>query len=143
MASILKVDEMQGVTSAGDITITGEGGSATMKLQEGVAKVRCKSNQQNAVYTLIDSFNTSSITDESGVGQATMAFTNSFSNTNFSYLGSCGDEGVGASNNGAVLRLQDNAQTTGTSGNVETLSMSTNISVDTARVNYLAFGDLA
>ena len=25
MASILKVDEMQGVTSAGDITITGEG----------------------------------------------------------------------------------------------------------------------
>ena len=29
MASILKVDEMQGVTSAGDITITSEGGSAT------------------------------------------------------------------------------------------------------------------
>ena len=37
MASILKVDEMQGVTSAGDITITGEG-TATMKLQSGVAK---------------------------------------------------------------------------------------------------------
>ena len=34
MASILKVDEMQGVTSAGDITITGEG-TATMKLQSG------------------------------------------------------------------------------------------------------------
>ena len=31
MASILKVDEMQGVTSAGDITITT--GSATMRLQ--------------------------------------------------------------------------------------------------------------
>ena len=31
MASILKVDEMQGVTSAGDITITGEGGTGTMQ----------------------------------------------------------------------------------------------------------------
>jgi hypothetical protein len=30
MASILKVDSMQGVTSAGDITITSEGGAATM-----------------------------------------------------------------------------------------------------------------
>ena len=37
MASILKVDEMQGVTSAGDITITGEG-TATMQLQQGLAK---------------------------------------------------------------------------------------------------------
>ena len=35
MASILKVDEMQGVTSAGDITITGEGGSATMPCSRG------------------------------------------------------------------------------------------------------------
>ena len=30
MASILKVDEMQGVTSAGNITITSEGGGATV-----------------------------------------------------------------------------------------------------------------
>ena len=141
MASELQVYELKGVTADGNITITD--GTATMKLQEGVAKVRCKSNQKNAVYTVIDSFNTSSITDESGVGQSTMAFTNSFSDINFSYVGSCGQEGVGASNNGAVLRLEDNAQTTGTSGNVETLSMSTNISVDTPRVNYLAVGDLA
>jgi hypothetical protein len=136
-------NKLTGKTSAGNVTITSEGGSATMKLQDGVAKVRCKSNQRNAVYTVIDSFNTSSITDESGVGQSTMAFTNSFADINFSYVGSCGDEGVSASNNGAVLRLEDNAQTTGTSGNVETLSMSTDISVDTPRVNYLAFGDLA
>ena len=38
MASILKVDEMQGVTSAGNITITSEGGSATQSLQ-GVGKL--------------------------------------------------------------------------------------------------------
>ena len=38
MASILKVDEMQGVTSAGDITITSERRRATMQLQQGFAK---------------------------------------------------------------------------------------------------------
>jgi hypothetical protein len=36
MASILKVDELRGIVSAGDITITD--GSITMKLQAGVAK---------------------------------------------------------------------------------------------------------
>ena len=35
MASILKVDEMQGVTSAGDITITSEGGSAVLAAGAG------------------------------------------------------------------------------------------------------------
>ena len=99
MASILKVDALQGITSAGDITVTSEGGAATQSLQQGLAKVRCKSNQQFNVYTVIDSFNTSSLTDESGVGQSTVAFTNNFANINFSYLGSGGDEGVGASNN--------------------------------------------
>lgn len=133
MTSILNVDEIAAKNGTSPVTLT----------KQEACKVRCKSNQQNAVYTVIDSFNTSSITDESGVGQSTMAFTNSFANTDFSYVGSCGDEGVSASNNGAVLRLEDNAQTTGTSGNVETLSMSTNISVDTPRVNYIAFGDLA
>ena len=38
MASVLKVDEMQGVTSAGDITITGEGGTVHESLQQGLCK---------------------------------------------------------------------------------------------------------
>jgi len=134
---------MAGTIVADDIQHSTAGSVGTEYVVDGVAKVRCKSNQQNAVYTIIDSFNASSLTDESGVGQSTVSFTNSFANINFSYMGSCGDEGVGASNNGAVFRLQDTAQTTGTSGNCETLSISTHISVDTARVNYLAFGDLA
>jgi hypothetical protein len=36
MASILKVDELRGIVSAGDITVTD--GSVTMKLQDGLAK---------------------------------------------------------------------------------------------------------
>jgi len=38
MASILKVDDLRGNTAAGNITITGEGGAATMQLQQGVMK---------------------------------------------------------------------------------------------------------
>ena len=38
MASILKVDDLRGNTAAGNITITSEGGAATMQLQQGVAK---------------------------------------------------------------------------------------------------------
>ena len=34
-------DKLTGKTSAGDVTITSEGGSATMQLQQGVAKVWC------------------------------------------------------------------------------------------------------
>ena len=61
MASILKVDEMQGVTSAGDITITSEGGSATQSLQQGLAK---SWNSLASVTSVDDSLNVSSLVDE-------------------------------------------------------------------------------
>ena len=75
MASILKVDEMQGVTSAGDITITGEG-TATMKLQSGVAKSYCRANSSA---TLQNSFNIASGTD-SGTGDYEFTYTNNMAN---------------------------------------------------------------
>ena len=37
--SEIKVDTLTGKTSAGDITVTSEGGAATMQLQQGLAKV--------------------------------------------------------------------------------------------------------
>src|SRR6056300_809923 len=64
MASILKVDEMQGVTSAGDITITSEGGSATMQLQQGLAKAWVNFNGTGTIAAR-DSHNVSSLTDNS------------------------------------------------------------------------------
>ena len=62
MASILKVDEMQGVTSAGDITITGEG-TATMRLQQGLAKAWYIFDGTAGTPAFADSFNCSSLTD--------------------------------------------------------------------------------
>ena len=61
MASILKVDELRGIASAGNITITSEGGAATMQLQKGVAKAWFQVNMSS--FSTVASFNTASVTD--------------------------------------------------------------------------------
>ena len=78
MASILKVDEMQGVTSAGDITITGEG-TATMKLQQGLCKAWF---EMAADFLLDDSLNIASMTDD-GTGLFTYTYTNNMASANY------------------------------------------------------------
>jgi len=100
MASILKVDEMQGVTSAGDITITSEGGSATMQLQQGVAKGWF--HYDGSGTTFADSFNGSSATDR-GTGSYDMNYTNNMSSDNYSFYGACmagGNRHFGGSGDG-------------------------------------------
>ena len=82
MASVLKVDEMQGVTSAGNITITGEGGSGTMQLQQGVAKVWVNFDGTQTSITARDSFNVSAMVDDSASGEYQIQFTSNFSNNN-------------------------------------------------------------
>ena len=75
MASILKVDTITGVATAGSIAITGEGNSTTTNLQQGLAKAFCNFNGASAVNN--DSFNISGITDN-GTGDFTITFTNNF-----------------------------------------------------------------
>ena len=79
MASILKVDTITGVTTAGSISVTGEGGSTTTNLQQGLAKYWVTFSMVT-VSQVHDSLNHSSFTDNS-VGNASISFTNSFSNT--------------------------------------------------------------
>jgi hypothetical protein len=83
MASILKVDALQGIASAGAITVTSEGGSATFQLQQGVAKAWV---HHDASAVAQDSFNRSSGTDV-GVGLFQTAFLNAMSNASFSVGG--------------------------------------------------------
>jgi len=87
MASILKVDEMQGVTSAGDITVTSEGGSATMQLQQGLAKCWVNFNGQGTIAAR-DSFNLSSL-DDNGTGDYGVNMSSVFSSANHSAHGTC------------------------------------------------------
>tara|TARA_E500000318_G_scaffold4768_1_gene4874 strand:+ start:486 stop:911 length:426 start_codon:yes stop_codon:yes gene_type:complete len=82
MASILKVDAMQGVTSAGDITVTSEGGSATQSLQQGLAKAWVNFNGTGTIAAR-DSLNVSGLVDNSA-GNYDVNFTNSMSNDDYS-----------------------------------------------------------
>ena len=87
MAGILKVDDLRGNTSAGDITITSEGGSATMQLQQGVIKAWL---QYTSISTTAaqDSLNVASLTDN-GTGSTDANWTNDFSNGDYAVTTDC------------------------------------------------------
>ena len=73
MASILKVDAMQGVTSAGDITITD--GATTFKMQSALNKMWIAYDGINN--SIFASLNVGSVTDN-GTGNYTYNFSNNF-----------------------------------------------------------------
>ena len=81
MASILKVDALQGVTSAGDITVTSEGGSATQSLQQGLAKAWVNFNGTGTIAER-DSLNVSSLADN-GTALYTVTLSNAMDNANY------------------------------------------------------------
>ena len=81
MASILKVDALQGVTSAGDITVTSEGGAATQSLQQGLSKAWVNFNGTGTIVAR-DSLNLSSL-DDNGTGYYSQNYSSSFASTNY------------------------------------------------------------
>ena len=83
MASILKVDAMQGVTSAGDITITSEGGAATQSLQQGLAKAWVNFNGTGTI-AIRESINGSSLSDV-GTGNYRLNFTSNMNSATYSF----------------------------------------------------------
>ena len=106
MASILKVDEMQGVTNtnemtiaANNVTVTGEG-TATMRLQNGLAKVWV--NVNGATVAARDSLNVASMTD-GGSGRLQPNYTNAFSAATYAI---CISDN-GGSGNGGIYQTSD------------------------------------
>jgi|11BtaG_2_1085332.scaffolds.fasta_scaffold16397_3 hypothetical protein len=81
MASTLKINTLTGVSTAGSISVTGEGNSTTTNLQQGLSKVWSNTSADGT--TLNDSLNVSSLGD-SATGQQNINFTNAMGNTNFS-----------------------------------------------------------
>tara|TARA_R100000388_G_scaffold90840_1_gene72503 strand:+ start:418 stop:810 length:393 start_codon:yes stop_codon:yes gene_type:complete len=79
MASVLKVDQITGVTTAGSITVTGEGNSTTTNLQQGLAKAWVHAS---GAAVQDDTFNVSGGTDH-GTGDYSHTITNPFSNLNY------------------------------------------------------------
>ena len=69
--STVKTNTLTGTTSAGSIVVTGEGGSTTTNLQQGLAKSWLTFNGSSTA-ALIDSLNVSGITDN-GTGDFSFA----------------------------------------------------------------------
>ena len=76
MTSKLQVDNLEGRTTKGSITVTGESNGASTNLQQGLCKAW--SNVDENQSTIHESFNISGLTD-AGTGLCTHAFTNGFS----------------------------------------------------------------
>jgi len=85
MSTVL-LNTLTGKTSAGSIVVTGEGGSTTTNMQQGLAK--CWADYSGAGTTYNDSFNTSSATDN-GTGDYAIGVGNDMSSTNFSVAANC------------------------------------------------------
>ena len=99
--STIKTNTLTGTTSAGSILVTGEGGSTTTNLQQGLLKVWLNMAANGA--SIDDSFNISSVTDNAA-GNLNPQYANVFS---------------GASN----LAMTVGARNSGTSGMVYTAAL--------------------
>lgn len=89
--SELLVDNLTGKTSAGDITVYGEGGTATQSLQQGLAKAWLSYDQRVSV-GVNDSLNISSVSD-SGTGHNQPSFSSAMGNSNYYISGSSSYDG--------------------------------------------------
>ena len=132
--STIKTNTLTGTTSAGSILVTGEGGSTTTSLQQGLAKVWCNMNSSSAV---VDSFNIASITDNGGTGSNNFNYTNAFSALNYVPNGMNSDD--------ATANRGVNVQGTWTGGNqsTSTVRMNTYSGADPSYFGMTVHGDLA
>ena len=89
MASVLKVNTLTGVTTAGSIVVTGEGNSTTTSLQQGLTKAWCFFDGTAGTIAVADSYNVGSLTDSSA-GEYGVNFTNNMSNANYSRYATAG-----------------------------------------------------
>ena len=134
MASVLKVDTLTGVTTAGSISVTGEGNSTTTNLQQGLAKAWVKFTQVGT-HAADDSFNLTSLTDN-GTGDSTVAIANDMANANGPI--SVTSDNASNFNNGAMGRMT----ATGTAS-VRCSATTSAAGSDKAHTQAIFFGDLA
>tara|TARA_R100000329_G_C7563713_1_gene199416 strand:- start:57 stop:503 length:447 start_codon:yes stop_codon:yes gene_type:complete len=116
-------NKLTGKTAAGNVTITSEGGSATMQLQQGVVKAWVNFNGRDTL-AVQDSLNYSSVTDNQA-GDYTSAYTNNFGNSNYTAVTSSFTEhnnGRGSFN--LCIRIEsDNSITLQSSSQVRTVAV--------------------
>jgi len=141
--STLKTNTLTGTTSAGSIVVTGEGGSTTTNLQQGLQKNFLNMNGTGTV-AISDSFNTASITDI-GTGNHSTAFTNNFNATTYVFTGNLGATSGGSRTTGGVTFDDLTGSPDATTGGYRfnTRRKDTAADADCARVMNQVAGDLA
>ncbi len=102
MASILKVDTLTGVTTAGSISVTGEGNSTTTNLQQGLCKVWFNYDGSGTI-AYRDSFNCASLTDNA-TGDHSVNFTSSMTSDDYSSAGIVGNGNNADTSNSQMRR---------------------------------------
>ena len=138
MASQLKVDTITGVTTAGSITIQGEG-SATTNLQQGICKAWYDVDGSGTA-AINDSLNGSGLTDH-GTGDFTITRTNPMNNLTYAN-GAMSDFDSGDSRVVTVTSNQGSAARTTTAMRHALQDTSAN-GHDPDHFSVLIFGDLA
>ena len=83
--STLKTNTLTGTTSAGSIVVTGEGGSTTTNLQQGLTKNWSVCPVSSGTPSIDDSFNLASITD-ADVGNIYYNLTNAMASVNYTSI---------------------------------------------------------
>ena len=90
-------DKLTGKTSAGDVTITSEGGSATMQLQQGLVKTWINMSGSGTISSR-DTHNVASIVDD-GTGNYDINFSNNMNNDDYALAGAAYARTVGMADN--------------------------------------------
>ena len=133
----VKTDKITGKTTAGSITIQGEGTNTT-NLQQGIAKSWCKWQSTSGTASVTDSFNHSSIVDN-GTGDQTITITTAMASVNCVHAGMAGG---GNTNLAAICHYNDGGHTTTTVTRYQTVYGNGNL-YDWSSISTSLFGDLA
>ena len=142
MASELKVNKLTGVTTAGSISVTGEGNSTTTNLQQGLAKAWFIFDQVNS-NVIDDSFNISSVTDR-GTGSMYGNFTNSMSSIHYTVMGASSPVSSGSMSNSNSNRSTISSADTTARLSINVFDVDSTVALqDEENQQALVHGDLA
>ena len=133
--STIKTNTLTGTTSAGSIVVTGEGGSTTTNLQQGLCKHWVSFDPLNS-NNLDDSYNNASVTDN-GTGVHTFTNTNNMANAN--HAPTIATEIQSSYQDAADAILSSGITTTGMKG----YHVEGNSATDTETLTMHTWGDLA
>ena len=136
--STIKTNTLTGTTTAGSISVTGEGNSTTTNLQQGLSKVNSLGyGGGGQSFAAKDSFNRSGLTDN-GTGDYTCSFTNNMNNNEYSFQQSCQSE------SGVSIASYNLANTLTSSFRQYSFTQhSSPAATDTGMLTLAIFGDLA